>query len=136
MKVERNFLSRSLSNASWVVAIAVVFAPQCSATDAGPWGCWKDTPRLSTAATPSVCSDPSADSQVKQALRVVCLQSPVEGHLRTGQRAIVIGFLGGFAKRDRKHPEVWFAEYLREHYTSAIYAEVFSNHDADALGKG
>ena len=45
----------------------------------------------------------------------------------------MIGFLGGFAKHgDRNHPEVWFAEYLRQHYTSAIYTEVFANHEADA----
>jgi hypothetical protein len=45
----------------------------------------------------------------------------------------VIGFLGGFARRDDvNHPEVWFAKYLREHYGPAIDATVFSNHQADA----
>jgi len=42
---------------------------------------------------------------------------------------IVIGFMGGFAKSDDpKHPEVQFAQYLREHYRSDIYAQVFGNH--------
>ena len=129
-KIRRNCVWIS----SWSAVAAAIFAPHCSAAVAGPSGCWKDVPQLSTASTPSVCSDPSANSQIKQALRLVCLQSPVEGHLPTaGQRAIVIGFLGGFARHgDLHHPEVWFAEYLREHYTSAVYAEVFSNHEADA----
>src|ERR1700739_1471762 len=131
-RIQQNFLSRILWTASWAVAAAAVFAPHCSATDAGAKGCWKDIPKLSTS-TPSVCSDPSADSQVKQSLRLVCLQSPIEGHLQTGQRTIVIGFLGGFAKHgDRNHPEVWFPESLRQHYPSAIYTKVFANHEADA----
>jgi hypothetical protein len=129
-RIRQNFVWIS----SWSAVAAAICAPHCSAAVAGPAGCWKDVPRLSTASTPSVCSDPTANSQIKQALRLVCLQSPVEGHLpTTGQRAIVIGFLGGFARHgDLNHPEVWFAEYLREHYTSAVYAEVFSNHEADA----
>jgi hypothetical protein len=46
------------------------------------------------------------------------------------QKAIIIGFAGRFVKHDvTKHPEVQFAAYLRERYSSRIYAEVFSNHD-------
>jgi len=126
-------LRRILSMALCAVATAAVFAPYCSATSALPQVCWKDTPKGSTASTLSVCSDPSANLQIKEALRLVCLKSLVEGHIATAQRVIVIGFLGGFAKHgDLNHPEVWFAHYLREHYASAIYAEVFSNHEADA----
>jgi hypothetical protein len=45
-------------------------------------------------------------------------------------KAIVIGFVGGFAKRDDlKHPEVQFAANLRQRYPSQVYAEVFSNHE-------
>jgi hypothetical protein len=45
------------------------------------------------------------------------------------RKVIVIGFMGGFAKRnDQKHPEVQFAEYLQERYRSGIHAEVFGNH--------
>jgi hypothetical protein len=44
-------------------------------------------------------------------------------------RVIVIGFMGGFARsNDQKHPEVQFAQYLRDHYRSDIHAEVFGNH--------
>ena len=48
----------------------------------------------------------------------------------TVPKAIVIGFVGGFAKRDDlKHPEVQFAANLRQRYPSQVYAEVFSNHE-------
>jgi len=46
-----------------------------------------------------------------------------------GQKVIVIGFVGGFARgNDQKHPEVQFAEFLRGRYGSAIFAGVFANH--------
>jgi hypothetical protein len=50
-------------------------------------------------------------------------------------RVIVIGFVGGFARRDDlKHPEVQFAAHLRDRYPSLVHAEVFSNHQGqDAL---
>jgi hypothetical protein len=45
------------------------------------------------------------------------------------RKVIVIGFMGGFARsNDPKHPEVQFAQYLREHYHSGIDAKVFGNH--------
>ena len=45
-------------------------------------------------------------------------------------KIIVVGFVGGFAKRDdAKHPEVQFAAQLRVRYSSQIHAEVFSNHE-------
>jgi len=45
-------------------------------------------------------------------------------------KIIVVGFVGGFAKRDdAKHPEVQFAAHLRVRYSSQIHAEVFSNHE-------
>ena len=60
--------------------------------------------------------------------------APLDSHevVRSGGNApkvIVIGFVGGFVRSDdQKHPEVKFAETLREHYRSDIYAEVFGNH--------
>ncbi len=46
------------------------------------------------------------------------------------RKVIVIGFVGGFARHDDPgHPEVQFAEYLRDHYRPDMYAEVFGNHD-------
>jgi hypothetical protein len=45
-------------------------------------------------------------------------------------RTIIIGFVGGFVRNDDpRHPEVHFAEYLRDRYPSSVYAEVFSNHE-------
>lgn len=46
------------------------------------------------------------------------------------RRVIVIGFVGGFARQDDPgHPEVQFAEYLRDRYRPEMHAEVFRNHD-------
>jgi pimeloyl-ACP methyl ester carboxylesterase len=46
------------------------------------------------------------------------------------RRVIVIGFVGGFARADDQgHPEVQFAEYLRDRYRRDVHAEVFANHD-------
>ena len=46
------------------------------------------------------------------------------------RRVIVIGFVGGFARSDDPgHPEVQFAEYLRDRYRPNVHAEVFRNHD-------
>jgi hypothetical protein len=48
----------------------------------------------------------------------------------TTPKTIVIGFVGGFARRDDvKHPEVQFAAQLRNRYASQVHAEVFSNHE-------
>jgi pimeloyl-ACP methyl ester carboxylesterase len=45
------------------------------------------------------------------------------------RRVIVIGFVGGFARQDDQgHPEVQFAEYLRDRYSPDLHAEVFGNH--------
>jgi hypothetical protein len=46
------------------------------------------------------------------------------------RKIIVIGFVGGFARPDDQgHPEVQFAEYLRDLYRPDMHAEVFGNHD-------
>jgi pimeloyl-ACP methyl ester carboxylesterase len=48
----------------------------------------------------------------------------------TVRKAIIIGFVGGFVRRDdANHPEVQFAAYLRERYPSGVHAEVFANHE-------
>ncbi|MGA8728541.1 MAG: hypothetical protein WB608_07300 [Terracidiphilus sp.] len=53
----------------------------------------------------------------------------VIGGVSKARRVIVIGFVGGFVRpNDQGHPEVQFAQYLRDHYHSEIYAEVFGNH--------
>jgi len=76
-----------------------------------------------------VCADATVNRQVKEALRLVCAEQPVAPP-SAAQKMIVIGFLGGFAKKnDSNHPEVWFGNYLREHYPSASKVEVLPNHD-------
>jgi pimeloyl-ACP methyl ester carboxylesterase len=57
---------------------------------------------------------------------------PVSGVANSAvPKAIVIGFVGGFARRDDlKHPEVQFAANLRQRYPSQVHAEVFSNHES------
>jgi pimeloyl-ACP methyl ester carboxylesterase len=71
--------------------------------------------------------------QVKEALGLVCNLSRNYGDLTDSRRVIVVGFLGGFVKdSDRQHPEVWFADYLRQHYSSPICVAVYSNHERRA----
>ncbi len=77
------------------------------------------------------CVNPSTHPAIIDAFRLVCAREGVPSASRFGQKAIVVGFLGGFVKRnDVKHPEVLFAEYLNTRYGPALHAEVFGNHDA------
>jgi hypothetical protein len=74
------------------------------------------------------CTDPSTHAAVKDAFRLLCSKERVPA---LDHQAIVIGFLGGFVKRDDvKHPEVVFTTYLRSRYGPAVNAETFGNHDA------
>lgn len=133
LKKMMNPRNHTLRTAACVTTVAAFLVSQCSATDNAARRCWTNIAGLSAASATPVCADPSAGSQVKQALRSICLESPITEYRPTNQRAIVIGFLGGFAKRDDlDHPEVWFAKYLREHYAPAIDAATFSNHNANA----
>jgi hypothetical protein len=76
-----------------------------------------------------VCENSDVNTQVRQALRLVCAQKVSGGAVASAQRLIVVGFLGGFAKDgDTNHPEVWFGAYLRERYSSANEISVISNH--------
>lgn len=76
------------------------------------------------------CIDPSTHPATKEALRLVCSRTPVPVANRPAQRAVVIGFLGGYTKRsDVKHPEVVFANYLRIRYGPAVQAAAFGNHE-------
>jgi hypothetical protein len=78
---------------------------------------------------PAICQETFTPASLKEALRQVCLRKPTAITDSSIQNTIIIGFVGGFVKHDDlKHPEVQFAAYLRDHYASAIYAEVFSNH--------
>jgi hypothetical protein len=83
----------------------------------------------------SVCQRTVTDA-AGAALRIVCLQEPFGFRESKSADTIVVGFVGGFVKPTAaNHPEVLFAAYLREHYSSAIRAEVFANHDAQKAMK-
>jgi hypothetical protein len=80
----------------------------------------------------SVCKAQIQDP-AHAALQMVCQNDLVVRAESSTAQTIVIGFVGGFADPDdEKHPEVLFADYLRERYGSKVHVEVFSNHD----GKG
>lgn len=75
-----------------------------------------------------VCENATVNAQVREALRLVCAQRGSDEAPGSAQNIIVIGFLGGFATDDAKHPEVWFGNYLRERYASAVQVSVLPNH--------
>ncbi len=77
----------------------------------------------------TICQETFSPPSLKDALRQVCLRKPVAKIDASTPKTIIIGFVGGFVKRDDpKHPEVQFAAYLRDRYASGIHVEVFSNH--------
>ena len=86
-----------------------------------------DIRKVTPFATP-VCQNADLAAQIREALRLVCAQRGSDEALASAQKLIIIGFLGGFAKEDTKHPEVWFGAYLRERYPSAAAVSVYSNH--------
>ena len=79
---------------------------------------------------PDPCQDSSTPPALKDALRLVCSRPRIEASHRGIRKAIVLGFVGGFVKRDdARHPEVSFATYLRSRYGPAVHVEVFGNHE-------
>jgi len=111
-------------------AISILSALCCFAAAAQPSGCRVEKPSAPSSPIESACLDSSAKPQIREALEHICRKDRTHGNERELQRTLVIGFLGGFVRRgDKNHPEVWFADYLQEHYASAVYGEVFSNHD-------
>ena len=76
------------------------------------------------------CKDPSTHSALKETLRLVCSRARVDVANRHIRKAIILGFVGGFVKRDDiKHPEVLFATYLKSRYGSVVHVEIFGNHE-------
>jgi hypothetical protein len=76
------------------------------------------------------CQDPLTPSTLRETLRLVCSRESLETANRDIRKGIILGFVGGFVKRDDiKHPEVLFAMYLQNRYGSAVHAEVFGNHE-------
>jgi hypothetical protein len=80
--------------------------------------------------TSGICEGTATPSPIKDALRQACLRKPGVMRDVTVRNAVIIGFVGGFVRRDdANHPEVPFAAYLRERYPSGVHAEVFANHE-------
>jgi hypothetical protein len=76
------------------------------------------------------CQDPLTPSALRETLRLVCSREPIEPANHDIRKAIILGFVGGFVKRDDiKHPEVLFATYLQNRYGAAVHVEVFGNHE-------
>lgn len=84
-------------------------------------------PDIKSTADP--CEDPSTPLALREALGLACSRESVLANRRV-RRAIIVGFVGGFVRRnDVMHPEVLFATYLRSRYGAAVHAEVFGNHE-------
>jgi hypothetical protein len=76
----------------------------------------------------SACEDPSAPPAVKEALHLVCAKDRVG--VASVRTAVIICFLGGFvSSEDTKHPEVWFAKYLRDRYGPKVHIAIFGNRE-------
>jgi hypothetical protein len=87
-----------------------------------------DHPVVTSVADP--CEDLSPPSALTEALHLVCERERVEVANDRVRRAIIIGFLGGYVKRDDvKHPEVLFAKYLGWRYGPDVHSEMFGNHE-------
>ena len=77
----------------------------------------------------AACEQAAARPAVAQALHLVCAKGNSETSASVRQ-AIIVCFLGGFVKADdTKHPEVWFARYLRDRYGPAVRVLVFGNRE-------
>jgi hypothetical protein len=84
----------------------------------------------SATAVTNPCSDPSVHVAIKEAFHLVCSKDKLPVANQATQEVIVIGFVGGFVRRnDVKHPEVLFANYLRSRYGSIVHAAVFGNRE-------
>ncbi|MGD0182844.1 MAG: hypothetical protein ABSC15_23785 [Terriglobales bacterium] len=106
--------------AMWLMCLSTAHGQAMSLTDT-------IQPLGARAAT--ICQETLAPPSLKDALRQVCLRKPAARIDSSIPQTIIVGFVGGFVKRDDpKHPEVQFAAYLRDRYASGIYVEVFSNH--------
>lgn len=82
------------------------------------------------ATEPAICGESMANRGGNPALRLVCFQQGRKARTIPVDKAIIIGFVGGFVRRDDiRHPEVEFAAYLRDAYSPEVRAEVFANHD-------
>lgn len=77
----------------------------------------------------ATCEEAATSAAVTEAMHLVCTQKPIESSALV-RSAIIVCFLGGLVKTDDvKHPEVWFARYLRDRYGPAVRVWVFGNRE-------
>ena len=118
-----------------IAALPLVLAVMCLAHPGSARGqanalSEEDNIRFGNATQHTVCEESNADQSVEAALHLVCLRDLLGTRKVALRNVIVIGFVGGFVRRDDvKHPEVQFAALLRQRYPSIVHAEVFANHD-------
>jgi pimeloyl-ACP methyl ester carboxylesterase len=123
-------IHRKLLLALTTLAVCLAYFAKCSAQTVP-----STLKSADSVSEPAVnCVSVQAPLPVTQALRLACLRTPAAHDNISLQKAIIIGFVGGFVRRDDpNHPEVHFARFLSENYPS-IRVEVFANHDgASAL---
>lgn len=112
----------------WMVIAAAFLIPACLAQSFTTGSEGKSSSLL--VREPAICAGPTPENSGKAALRLVCARDTSAIRNMAVDKAIIIGFVGGFVGSDDvRHPEVQFAAYLRETYPSAVHAEVFANHD-------
>jgi hypothetical protein len=112
----------------WMVVVATCLLPTCLGQS---YTAREDVKiRLRSVPETAVCGESKPENAVRAALQLVCHRDSLGTRNRAVEKAIIIGFVGGFVRSDDiKHPEAQFAAYLREAYPSAVHAEVFANHD-------
>ena len=112
----------------WMAMATACLVPPCFGQLATSTG--QDQIHIARAIEPAICSEPIPENGANSALRLVCTQDKLPVRNITIEKAIIIGFVGGFVRRDDiRHPEVQFAAHLRQAYPSEVHAEVFANHD-------
>ena len=115
-------------SALWMVAAATCLNSRCFAQSSTPIEEAKI--RVGSVTESAVCRESQLENGVKAALRLVCRRDTLENRNVAVEKAIIIGFVGGFVRPDdNKHPEVQFAARLQEVYLSEVHTEVFANHD-------
>jgi hypothetical protein len=114
--------------ALWMVVAATCLVCQCFGQSSS--ASEEAKIRLRSVTEPAICGESMPEDSVRAALRLVCLRDTLGIRNMAVQKAIIIGFVGGFVRSDdMNHPEVQFAAHLREAYPSEVHAEVFENHD-------
>lgn len=117
-----------------IIFVTVAFALGSRPNASQTWSTVDNKTPLTPTLPKSVCDEKATDPPT-DALRLVCQRGSVSRKLPevVSAETIVIGFVGGFVKADdTRHPEVLFASYLREHYTSVASVKVFANRDGKA----